>query len=242
MADIDFTDALLAAARPDHDWTDPFVESVLSGQLSRDAIRRYATALVAIAGGFPRRIAQILSICDVAAVRALLIANLLEEEGVVGWDASSGLRVDPERRHSTLARRFARAAGASDADIDASIAASRSSRWFESAIERGDWIGAFAYVSVGHEANVPGTFKQLVPPLGDRYGFSLEDLIFLTEHSLADERHGNDAAHLIASVAHTGEARLAALEGARRGGSAWRAWPRTSISSISMTPRTPVPA
>lgn len=231
MADIEFANALLAAARPDDDWSDPLVSSIVSGRLSRDSIRRYAIGIATISAAFPRRIAQILAICDVAVVRESLIANLLEEEGVTAWEPGAALRVVREKSHAALACRFARAAGASDAEIDAALSTSRNARWFENAIERGDWPGAFAYVSVGHEANVPGTFRQIVPPLVDRYGFTLDDLIFLTEHYTADERHGNDAAHLIASVAGTDEARRAALEGARRGGSAWRTWPRTSIAS-----------
>jgi pyrroloquinoline quinone (PQQ) biosynthesis protein C len=229
-ADTDFANALLAAARPQPEAADPFVEAFVSGRWTREEIRRYAVALVAMADGFPRRLSAILSICDAPEVRASLIANLLEEEGVAGYEPGAGLRIAPERRHSTLARRFAVAADASDAEIHATVTEARDSRWFAEAIRCGDWIGAFAYVAVGHESNVPTTFRQIVPPLVERYGFSLDDLVFLTEHYEADERHGNESAHLIARIARTEEARRRALEGSRRGGKAWRAWSRTSLA------------
>ena len=243
-ADTDFAEALLAAARPEAGVGDPFIEALVTGQMTGEGVRSYAMALVAIATGFPRRLAAILSICDHLEVRWSLIGNLLEEEGVTGYDPGAGVRVVCERRHGELARRFARAAGATDAEIDAAVAASRESRWFAEAIRRGDWLGAFAYVSIGHEANVPSTFRQIVPSLVERYGFSLADLAFLTEHFVADERHGQESAHLLARVAQSEDARRSAMEGSRRGGSAWRAWPRTSIGLhfASPAPARPVNA
>ena len=225
-ADTEFTEELLAAARPSNGASDPFVDGLRSGRMSRDAIRRYALALVGIATAFPRRLADILTICDVDEIRISLLANMLEEEGVVSY-APGAIRAVPERKHGAFARRFAFAAGASDAEADDAVANMRAGRWFADAIDRGDWLGAFAYVAVGHEANVPPTFRQIVPPLVEHYGFAIEDLVFLTEHYEADERHGNESAHAIARIAKTDDARVRALEGARRGGMAWRAWPRT---------------
>lgn len=227
-ADTDFADELLAVARGRS--ADPFGDTLTMGRWTRDDVRRYATALVGVAAGFPRRLCAILSICDDPEVRTALIENLLEEEGVVGYEPGKGLRIIRERHHAELARRFARAAGASETEIDAAVSAARESRWFADAIRNGDWLAAFAYVAVGHESNVPDTFRRIVPPLVERYGFSLDDLVFLTEHYTADERHGNDSAFLIARVAQTEDARHRAVDGARRGGNAWRAWPRTCLA------------
>lgn len=227
-ADTDFAEILLSAARP-AGAADPFVEALVDGRASRDVIRRYVVALTVMASVFPRRLAAILSICDEDEIRHSLIANLLEEEGVAAWDPAGGLRVAPERRHCEMARRLARAAGASDAEIRDAAMNIRESRWFSNAIDSGDWIGAYAYATVGHEGNVPKTFRQLIPPLIERYGFARGDLIFLTEHCEADERHGSESAQAIARVSRTDEARARALEGARRGGAAWRAWPRRAV-------------
>jgi len=228
-ADTEFAATLLAAARPPAGASDAFVDALLAKRMSREAIRRYALALFAIAAAFPRRLAEILTLCDESEVRYSLLANLLEEEGVIGYDTAGGVRVARDCSHAELARRFVRAAGASEAEMRDAETSVRGGRWFASAIDRGDWIGAFAYLAVGHEANVPDTFRRIVPALVEQYGFSIDDLVFFTEHYEADERHGTESAHLIARIARTEDARGRALEGARRGGAAWRAWPRTII-------------
>jgi pyrroloquinoline quinone (PQQ) biosynthesis protein C len=152
-------------------------------------------------------------------VKRSLLGNLLEEEGVVAYVPGQGVRIDRERAHTSLGRRFARAAGASDDEIDALTVPPV--RWFEERIRLGDWLGAFTYFSIGYEANVPETFRLLMTPLTQIYGFRDEDLEFLTEHFVADERHGIEAAYLIERITTTAESRARALEGARRGGRAW---------------------
>ncbi|HYI09045.1 MAG TPA: iron-containing redox enzyme family protein [Thermoanaerobaculia bacterium] len=224
-AGTDLVETLLAAARPAPIETHPFVVSLREGALSPEAVRGYAIAIARIGGAFPYRIASVLAICDHPDIRRSLISNLLEEEGVTGYTPGEHVRVDPKRRHGEMGRKFARAAGATDAEVDA--LSLRHARWFGEAIGRGDWLGAFAYFAIGQEANVPSTFRLILDPLMEHYGFSREDLEFLTEHFEADERHGLESAHLIARVAETSEARQRALEGARRGGMAWWALHRT---------------
>src|SRR5215210_2138035 len=111
-AATEFAESLLAAARVAPVEANPIVAGISEGRLSRDTVRRYAIALSAIAESFPQRITAVLSICDDQDVRRALLGNLLEEEGVVGFVPAEGIRIDPERRHGVMARRFARAAGA----------------------------------------------------------------------------------------------------------------------------------
>lgn len=217
-------ESLLTVARVAPAEANPIVSGVVHGRLPIETIRRYAIAITAMAEVFPRRLAAVLSICDDPDVRRSLLGNLLEEEGVVGFVPAEGVRIDPERRHGEMARRFARAAGASDADIDAYPP--QQARWFAEAVRGGDWIGAFSFFAIGFEANVPATFRSLVEPLTVHYGFTPHDLEFLYEHFTADERHGNEAAHLIARAARNDARRARAFEGARRGGAAWWAFHR----------------
>jgi pyrroloquinoline quinone (PQQ) biosynthesis protein C len=232
-AATDFADALLASARPAPIETHPFVVALKDGALSPEAIRDYAVAIARIGGAFPYRIASVLAVCDHQDIRRSLISNLLEEEGVVGYVPGEHVRVDPKRRHGEMAKRFARAAGATDAEVDAVTL--RHARWFAEALGRGDWLGAFSYFAIGQEANVPATFRLILDPLMEHYGFRRDDLEFLTEHFEADERHGIESAHLIARVADTAEARERALEGARRGGMAWWALHRTHAVRLAMS-------
>ncbi|MFP5245623.1 MAG: TenA family transcriptional regulator [Thermoanaerobaculia bacterium] len=215
----ELADSLLAAAQPAPIETHPFIERVLAGTLPKDIVREYALLIYSIASVFPRRIAAVLSICPQQDVRRALINNLLEEEGVTSFQPEVGASVVADRRHSSMAAKFARAAGATDADIAAQDPAP--SRWFADAIASGDWLGAYAYFAVGHEANVPRTFRMLVPALIEHYGFTQDELEFLTEHYVADERHGREAAEMLASIAEEPAARERTLEGARRGGMAW---------------------
>jgi pyrroloquinoline quinone (PQQ) biosynthesis protein C len=224
-AGTELAESLLAAARVSPVEANPIVTGVVAGTLPREVVRRYAVTIAAMAEAFPRRICAVLSICDEADVRRSLLGNLLEEEGVTAILPEHGLRVDPERRHGTIARRFARAAGATDADVDAIQVPP--ARWFADAIRDGDWIGAFSFFAIGFEANVPATFRALVDPLITNYGFTGDELAFLYEHFTADERHGVESAYLIARVATDGARRGRALEGARRGGIGWRALHRS---------------
>lgn len=218
-ANTEFAATLLAAARRGSMETHPFIEALARGDISRDEIKGFAIFLTTLATLFPKRIAAVLAICDNAEVKRSLLGNLMEEEGVVAYAPGEGVRIDPDRAHSSLARRFARAAGASEDEILAHTVTPV--RWLEERIRIGDWLGAFANFSIGYEANVPATFRLLMDPLVTIYGFHEHDLEFLTEHFVADERHGIEAASLIERVATTSEARERALEGARRGGRAW---------------------
>lgn len=223
-AATEFAESLLASARIAPAETNPIVAGVADGRLSRETVRRYAIAMFAMAESFPRRISSVLALCDDRAVRQSLLGNLLEEEGVVGFVPAEGVRIDPERRHGVMARRFARAAGATDAELDA--ISSEPARWFLEALRKGDWIGAYSFFAIGFEANVPATFRMLVEPLTAHYGFTGHELEFLYEHFTADERHGAEAALLIAGAATTDARRASAREGARRGGAAWWAFHR----------------
>lgn len=218
-ANTEFAATLLAVARRGPMETHPFIQAFVRGDISREEIKAFAIFLTTVATLFPKRIAAVLAICDDAEVKRSLLGNLMEEEGVVAYAPGEGVRIDKERAHSSLARRFARAAGASEDEIAAHTVPPV--RWFEERIRIGDWLGAFAHFSIGYEANVPATFRLLIDPLVTIYGFSEHDLEFLTEHFVADERHGIEAAYLIERVATSSEARSRALDGARRGGRAW---------------------
>lgn len=85
----------------------------------------------------------------------------------------------------------------------------------------GELDRAFAYLAIGTEANIPPTYRLLIPPLRDHYGFSLDALEVLTEHVSADDRHAREGAMLIEEAARDGSMRRLALEGARRGGRGW---------------------
>jgi len=216
---MSFADELLAAASGRPIEENPFVARVCSGEASRDEVRSFAIHFAASTQSFVRTLYTILAVCTDAAVRQSLIGNVLEEEGTISFAVGEGARFDPERRHAALARRFALAAGATAAEVDAAVA--DAPRWLVDALNRGNWLGPFAYIAVGTESSAPRTFRLLIPALAEHYRFTAHELQFFTEHVTADDRHALDGALLIASVAQTDELRAAALEGARRGSRGW---------------------
>lgn len=218
VTETSFADQLLEIARPYPIASNPFVDALRRGACSREQVRAYAEMIAVAAINFPSVLANVLSHCDHPRIRQSILGNLLEEEGVVAYRPGSGVVVAQERRHDSMARRFAAAAGLDAAAL--ARAQRREGRWYRDAAANGDWIGAFAYFAIGYEANVPESFRLIHRALVDHYGFAEEDLIFLTEHMTADERHGREAAEMLAEGTSEAE-RQRALEGARRGGMAW---------------------
>lgn len=214
----DFARTLLAAANGADVLSHPFPRGVREGLYPRAGLLTYATELAAIVTAFSRSLAAILARCDHAEARRMLLENLLEEEGAVSFRSGEGLVIDPRRRHSDLAWRFARSAGAAE---HAGPRRARVPAWFARELREDRWIGPLAYVVVGYEANIPPTFRVLVEGLREHYGFTDEELAFFTEHTTADVRHSEQGASLIAALADDDAARRAALDGARRGASAW---------------------
>ncbi len=214
-----FAEQLFAAAQPLPIETNPFVVQVMRGEASREAIRSFALHLASATESFTRALYAVLSVCTDLRARQSFIGNVLEEEGATGFAPGVGATFDERRRHPAMARRFTRAAGADDHEIDAFRVAPPN--WFDRQIRAGNWIGPFAYIAVGTEANVPPTYRLLIPALEKHYGFSESDLEFLIEHLGADDRHALEGAMLIESIADTDAARNQALEGARRGGRGW---------------------
>jgi pyrroloquinoline-quinone synthase len=214
----EFEESLLEAARGPDAASHPFVRGVRDGAYPRDRLRLYATALAAVVSAFSRSLAAILAHCDDAEARRMLLENLLEEEGAVSFRPGDGLVIDPRIRHSDLAWRFALAAGANE---DSARRLVDIPMWFVRELREGRWIGPLAYVVIGYEANIPPTFRALIEGFHRHYKFTEEELTFFTVHTVADERHSAQGAAIIAAAAGSGAARREALDGARRGASAW---------------------
>lgn len=205
-----------AANRVDAD-CHPFTRSIRDGVYPRSGLQFYAADLAVTVSAFSRSLAAIFASCDDPEVRRMLLENLLEEEGATSFCPKDGLVVDSKRRHSDLAWRFARATGATGDISHLTLIPG----WFRRQLNAGNWLGPLAYVVIGYEANIPPTFRILLDGFRQHYGFTEEELTFFTEHTVADERHSAHGAKVISNAATTPELRRQALNGARRGASAW---------------------
>jgi pyrroloquinoline-quinone synthase len=183
---------------------------IASGTASTELLRHYAAQLWSLAAGFSNRLAKVWSVCDDTAVRASLLQNMLEEEGVVSFRTSE-LILDPQRHHGALAGRFAQALGVNEKPT------LQRQDWLDTALAAGAWRSAYAFMAVGHEYNVPATIQAMCPGLRTHYGLTEHELEFLTLHGEADCRHGEEAIVLLAQSCQTEEHVAHALQGARKG-------------------------
>ncbi|MDX2034059.1 MAG: iron-containing redox enzyme family protein [Blastocatellia bacterium] len=204
---------LLEAARSPDITRNEFVRGIAEGRYPKTALGEYARDLQALAGALPPTLAMLYSRCDNERARRVLLENLLEETGVVAFDSQAGLQIASERVHVAMAARFLNATGADAGDA----AAPSSGEWISRELAQGRWLGPFAYICIGIEANVPPAFRLLYAGLRSHYGFSEDDLTFFIEHFIADEKHGAHGAQVAAAAADTDARRQEAFRGAQRG-------------------------
>jgi pyrroloquinoline quinone (PQQ) biosynthesis protein C len=135
---------------------------------------------------------------------------------------------DPQRKHSALLKKFIRA-------IEPGWLPDRvpEETWADKALHGGQSLAVSAYLMVGLEANVPRTFRLLIPAFREHYGFSDDELVFFVEHLTADEQHGEDGARLVSELAATRQERLELLEGVNKGATAWWWFHRSCHTAIS---------
>lgn len=171
-------------------------------------VRDLAISLIRTADRFPAMLARLFAATTHPILRAILLENLFEEEGIEA--APEGFRIVPERRHSHISRRFGKAAGVGDADIrDDEVPLFG---WFEDALARGNWRGAFAYLNIGLEANNAKIMGPMHDALLSR-GFSASDLEFFDIHSQADAVHGSRSIEAAIRIATTEEEKRDILDG-----------------------------
>jgi len=212
----EFTAALLEQARRLPMEKNPFIHSVCTGAYSRDALAIYGVRMFHLADSFPDFLYSLLAKCTAPQLRDHIKENIREEEGWVPDPGGAGWRKDPERKHSALIMKFIRAMGP-----EARPYTTGTETWAHKALHEGRLLAVSAYLMVGLEANVPRTFRLLIPAFRERYGFSNEELVFFIDHLTADEQHGEDGARILSELASTRQERLELLDGVNKGATAW---------------------
>ena len=189
------------------------LQGIVNGRYPKAALRPFIADLTALAASLPPTLASLYALCDKEQVRQALLENLLEEIGAASYQPQTGLLLAPERHHTALAVRLARALGV----VDVRVAKPPTGQWISGELRQGRWLGSFAYICVGIESNVPRAFRLLYEGLRKHYGVAEADLEFLAEHFIADEKHGAHGAELAAFAATTTEQQQEARHGAQRG-------------------------
>lgn len=228
---MDSPETLLALARRHPIEQNVFVRRLCGGEYTREQLRIYGERFFQLTEKFPCQLAAIVSICPHYELRAHLLENLMEEEGYGPRRNGSGFAYHAERRHAALTRRFAQALGISDAAL-ALAGPAPATPWFDQAVQQGRWLVALAYVSLGVESNVPRTYRLLIPALRRHYGFNDHELSVFIEHVQADEGHGALGAAMVVQAIQTPADRAEAVEGIRRGSTAWWGFLRACDTAI----------
>jgi len=197
----------------------PFLKAAAARPLPKESWRIYAGRIHYTAARHLSGLARLLALCPDGDLRLFLLDNYLEEDGIHIRDGEM-IRT-PGASHTELARRFTRACGIPDNDLDAPDCRVSSS-WLETAMSEGRWAAALGYVCVGMELNVPGIFAPLSKALCDVHGFSAEEILFFSHHVVADEEHGAVGLRLLTEAAAKGLATSEEIcAGARKGAAAW---------------------
>ena len=190
----------------------------LQGPRHAPVIHAYAGAMFQAAKNFPLALLAMCSITPEVEVRRRLLNNLLEEEGFQCADDRRGLQLDEARSHLSWARRFALAAGWTEAALDALPA--RGSVDLADYLARGDWFAALGYLCIGFEYNVPPACVMVSDRLRE-LGYTQQDLTFFSAHIQLDAEHGLEGVELAEVYARTAEQRDSVLRGTRRGVREW---------------------
>jgi len=229
-----FADELMSIAHERSLDDHPFMVGLREKTFTRESFAIYLRGVYPLVAGFPRDLALLLAECPHPAVRCHLLANFMEEDGIVK-EADGSLRHVPARSHLGLYSRVMKAM-----DLDTPEPGGKREMWFDRELARGNWIGPAAQVMVGGEGNVPPTYRVLLPYLIEHCGFSEEEAIFFHEHIEADQDHAAIGAALIEQAATTDAERAQARAGVRRGTRTWWAiherWAREMARAAQAVP------
>lgn len=180
-------------------------------------LQRFARGVLAGAQAFPGLLAALIEHAPDAAAQAVLMRNLLAEEGIY-IVPGRGLVCQAELRHVEWARSFARACGCDDDAADAGFAFD--SRMLAGLDRHDGWLAAVAFFLLGQE----GSFARVCPALERalrQRGLPPESLAFFERHAEQDVAHGDEALQLLITRAHTQAQQRICLDAAQRGAEHW---------------------
>lgn len=179
-----------------------FLAAFAGGRFADPAamLRRYAWEYSGYSAWFPRYLRMVIDRLERAEHRELLLHNLEEERGQLDPEDCAALRavgIAPEPLigvpHPELFRRFCRAIGLADAELqNPSAAAVRWRTRFLAYLEHATPAQAVGALGLGTELIVRPVYEQLL--LGIRAEGSLrrEDYVFFELHCLVDDQHQED--------------------------------------------------
>src|SRR5215813_11794939 len=180
-----------------------FYKSVLSGELSREQLKRWALNLFYVTGQHIRAFGGIfmntgLNPLD-QKIRRHIVENLIDEETVMGRGDDA---------HWVLSRRLAEAFGATAAELAHPKVAKAALDYVNWVLELGRreyGLVTLAAMSIGGESRREDSVQRLVKALSEKYGLSREALEFFYAHIGEAEAHGDPVYNFVREYAVTPE-------------------------------------
>ena len=207
----EFRRALEAAIQARHSSAHPWSEAWVSGRLDRRLLGEWTKQHYHYVSHFSAWLATVFGNCPHEEVRAFLLENIAEEEGMTG---QAGF---PAVRHTELLLDFGEHCGKSRAEI---TGAQRNGELLPETLglqawctvqAHGPFVEALAALLVGLESQVPQIYRKTTPPLLEKYGFTEEEVVFFRLHIAADEEHGERGFEIVEKYATSDERRANCL-------------------------------
>jgi pyrroloquinoline-quinone synthase len=205
MAVSVFRKALEEAIAQRHSAVHPFSDAWVSGRLNKALLGEWVKQHYHYVSHFSEWLAIVYGNCPHQDVRAFLLENITEEEGIAGQGGYEAVR------HTELLLDFAEACGKSrDEIVDAQakgelLAGTLGLQSWCTVQAHKPFAEALAGLVVGLESQVPRIYAKTTPPLVEKYGFSEKDVTFFRLHIGADEEHGERGFEIVEKYAATAE-------------------------------------
>jgi len=170
----------------------PFYSAWTAGELTREDLREYAAEYWHHVSAFPSHLSALHSRLGDGTTRRMVATNLADEEGVSSSDG---------RAHSDLWMDFAKAMGASEADVKARVLQPETQRLissFERIAREGSPAAALA-TFYAYESRVPAIAREKASGLKEHYAADAAATRYFTLHQTADVLHADVWRALIAS-------------------------------------------
>jgi len=180
-----------------------FYKSVLSGELSREQLKKWALNLFYVTGQHIRAFGGIfmntgLNPLD-QKIRRHIVENLIDEETVMGRGDDA---------HWMLSMRLAKALGATDEEVLHPVVAKEAVDYVNWVIELGRkeyGLVTLAAMSIGGETRSDNSGRGFVKALREKYHLTKKDLEFFFAHLGEADAHGEPVYDMVKEYATTEE-------------------------------------
>lgn len=176
-----------------------FYKGVVSGELSRDQLKRWAINLFYLTGQHIRAFGGIFLNTGLTPldqkIRRHIVENLMDEETTMGRGDDA---------HWKLSMRLATALGASEDELAHPVVAAEAVDYVNWVIELGRkeyGLVTLAAMSIGGETRSDGAGGGMMRALKERYGLTRPDLEFFYAHMGEAEAHGEPVYEMVREYA-----------------------------------------